>query len=49
MSTQEARYKLALEIIEEIGWALDSEKIRDIVHIALREDEDDGEQARTVD
>jgi len=49
MSTQEARYKLALEIIEEIGWALDSEKIRDIVHIALREDEDDGEKTGAVD
>ena len=48
MSRQEERYKLALEIIEEIGWALDTEKIRDIVHIALREDGDD-EQARTVD
>jgi len=49
MSRLEERYRMALEIIEEIGWALDSEKIRDIVHIALREDKDDDEKARTVD
>lgn len=48
MSRQEERYKLALEIIEEIGWALDSEKIRDIAHIALREDVKD-EQTGAVD
>lgn len=49
MSRQEERYRMALEIIEEIGWSLDTEKIRDIAHIALREDKDDDEQAGAVD
>lgn len=49
MSRQEERYRLALEIIEEIGWSLDTEKIRDIAHIALREYEKDDEKTGAVD